>query len=36
VTTKGKKNPLPIIKKACKRITSHCDELVKGIKKSKV
>ena len=35
VTTKGKKNPLPIIKKACKRITSHCDELIKGIKKSK-
>jgi DNA-directed RNA polymerase subunit L len=35
VTTKGKKNPLPIIKKACKRITGHCDELIKGIKKVK-
>ncbi|MDD1691273.1 MAG: DNA-directed RNA polymerase subunit L [Methanoregula sp.] len=35
VTTKNKKNPLPIIKKACKRITSNCDELIKGIKKAK-
>jgi DNA-directed RNA polymerase subunit L len=33
VTTKGKKNPLPIIKKACKRISNHCDELIKGLKK---
>ena len=33
VTTKNKKNPLPIIKKACKRITAHCDELLKGLKK---
>jgi DNA-directed RNA polymerase subunit L len=36
VTTKGKKNPLPIIKKACKRIAGHCDEIIKGIKKAKV
>lgn len=35
VTTKNKKNPIPIIKKACKRITGHCDELLKGIKKVK-
>jgi DNA-directed RNA polymerase subunit L len=34
VTTKGKKNPLPIIKKACRRISSHCDELIKGLKKN--
>jgi len=33
ITTKGKKNPVPIIKKACKRISGHCDELVKGLKK---
>jgi DNA-directed RNA polymerase subunit L len=33
VTTKGKKNPLPIIKKACKRISSHCDDLIEGLKK---
>jgi DNA-directed RNA polymerase subunit L len=33
VTTKNKKNPLPIIKKACKRISGHCGELIKGLKK---
>jgi len=33
VTTKNKKNPLVIIKKACKRVSGHCDELVKGLKK---
>ena len=33
VTTKNKKNPLPIVKKACKRISGHCDELIKGLKK---
>ena len=33
VTTKNKKNPLPHIKKACKRITGQCDELIKGLKK---
>ena len=33
VTTKGKKNPLPIIKKACKRISGHCNELIKDLKK---
>ncbi len=35
VTTKGKKNPLTIIKKACKRISGHCDELLKGLSKRK-
>jgi DNA-directed RNA polymerase subunit L len=35
VTTKGKKNPVPIIRKACKRITGNCDELLKGLKKVK-
>jgi DNA-directed RNA polymerase subunit L len=34
VTTKGKKNPLPIIKKACKRISGHCNELIKNLKKN--
>ena len=33
VTTKGKKNPLPVIKKACKRISGHCNELIKDLKK---
>ena len=33
VTTKGKKNPLSIIKKACKRISGHCNELIKDLKK---
>jgi DNA-directed RNA polymerase subunit L len=33
VTTKGKKNPLPIIKKACKRISGHCNELIRDLKK---
>jgi DNA-directed RNA polymerase subunit L len=33
VTTKGKKNPVPIIKKACKRISGNCESLVKGLKK---
>jgi DNA-directed RNA polymerase subunit L len=33
VTTKGKKNPLPIIKKACKRISGNCNDLIKGLKK---
>jgi hypothetical protein len=32
VTTKGKKNPIPLIKKACKRIAGHCDELIKSLK----
>lgn len=35
VTTKGKKTPLPIIKKACKRISGYCDELLKTISKNK-
>jgi DNA-directed RNA polymerase subunit L len=33
VTTKGKTGPLPHIQKACKRISGHCDELAKGLKK---
>jgi DNA-directed RNA polymerase subunit L len=33
VTTKGKKNPIPIIKKACRRISGHCNELIKDLKK---
>lgn len=33
VTTKGKKNPLSIIKKACKRISGHCNVLIKDLKK---
>jgi DNA-directed RNA polymerase subunit L len=35
VTTKGNKKPLVIIRKACKRISGHCDELLKGLKKQK-
>ncbi|GAB6286624.1 MAG: RpoL/Rpb11 RNA polymerase subunit family protein [Methanoregula sp.] len=35
VTTNGKKNPLNIVKKACKRISRHCDDLLKGLKKAK-
>ena len=35
VTTKGKKNPLKIIKKACKRISGHCDDLLNGLAKKK-
>jgi len=34
VTTKGKKSPIPLIKKACKRISGHCNELIKGLKKN--
>ncbi len=34
VTTKGRKNPLTIIKKACRRISGHCDELIKELKKN--
>ncbi|MGB9175678.1 MAG: DNA-directed RNA polymerase subunit L [Methanoregula sp.] len=33
VTTKGKKSPIPPIKKACKRISGHCNELIKGLTK---
>ena len=34
VTTKGKKNPLPLIKKACRRISGHCTELINELKKN--
>ena len=34
VTTKNaKKNPLTVIKKACKRISSNCDDLIKNLSK---
>lgn len=32
VTTKEGKTPLGIIKKACKRLSGHCDLLLNGIK----
>ncbi len=32
VTTRNKKSPLPVIKKACKRISGHCGELIKELK----
>ena len=36
VTTKNaKKNPLTIIKKACKKLSGNCDELLKGLAKQK-
>jgi len=36
VTTKSsKKNPLNIIKKACKKLSGNCDDLIKGISKQK-
>jgi len=36
VTTKSaKKNPLAIIKKACKKISGNCDDLLKGLAKQK-
>ncbi|HUW85818.1 MAG TPA: DNA-directed RNA polymerase subunit L [Methanoregula sp.] len=34
VTTKGRKNPLTIIKKACRRTSGHCDELIKELRKN--
>lgn len=34
VTTKNKKNPLPIIKKACRRISGRCDDLIRVLKNS--
>ena len=36
VTTKsGKKKPLTIIKKACKKLTGNCDDLLEGLAKQK-
>ena len=32
VTTKGKKNPLTIIKKACKRISANCNDIINDLK----
>ena len=33
ITTKGKKDPLVVIKDACKRLSKNCDKLVKGLGK---
>jgi DNA-directed RNA polymerase, subunit L len=36
VTTKSaKKNPLTLVKKACKKISGNCDTLLKGLAKQK-
>jgi len=36
VTTKSaKKNPLALVKKACKKISGNCDTLLKGLAKQK-
>jgi DNA-directed RNA polymerase subunit L len=31
VTTKGRKDPLVVIKDACKRLSKNCDKLIKGL-----
>jgi len=33
VTTKGKKEPLVVIRDACKRLSKNCDKLVKSLEK---
>jgi DNA-directed RNA polymerase subunit L len=33
VTTKGKKDPLVVIRDACKRLSKNCDKLAKSLKK---
>ncbi len=33
VTTKGKKDPLVVIRDACKRLSKNCDKLIKGLGK---
>jgi len=33
VTTKGKKDPLTVIRDACKRISKNCDKLMKSLEK---
>jgi DNA-directed RNA polymerase subunit L len=33
VTTKGKKEPLVVIREACKRLSKSCDKLIKSLEK---
>ena len=33
VTTKGKKEPLVVIREACKRLSKNCDKLIKSLEK---
>lgn len=33
VTTKGKKEPLAVIRDACKKISKNCDKLIKSLEK---
>jgi DNA-directed RNA polymerase subunit L len=33
ITTKGKKDPLVVIRDACKRSSKHCDKLIKSLEK---
>jgi DNA-directed RNA polymerase subunit L len=33
VTTKGRKDPLIVIRDACRRLSKHCDKLIKGLGK---
>ena len=33
ITTKGKKDPLVVIRDACKRLSKHCDKLIKSLEK---
>jgi DNA-directed RNA polymerase subunit L len=33
ITTKGKKDPLVVIRDACKRLSKQCDKLIKGLGK---
>jgi DNA-directed RNA polymerase subunit L len=33
VTTKGKKDPVVVIRDACKRLSKNCDKLIKGLGK---
>jgi DNA-directed RNA polymerase subunit L len=33
VTTKGKKDPLVVIRDACKRLSRNCDKLIKSLDK---
>lgn len=33
VTTKGKKDPMGVIRDACKRLSKNCDKLIKGLGK---
>jgi DNA-directed RNA polymerase subunit L len=33
VTTKGRKDPLIVIRDACRRLSKNCDKLIKGLEK---